>query len=341
MAIVEGERLHVSVGGQHLLVEPAGAHLRATGGHQQGLAIEWRDARGAWSAHALDAAQAAALQQSLPASFAQPQHQLTRQRRQSRRRNAAWLVLLVGVLALPLLGLGLFFLYADDVVDRVAAEVTLEQEVALGRQSWESMRGGLALVGEGPAVVAVRDLGARLTRNSSYSYEFHVVDSDEVNAFALPGGIIAVNTGLIKATARPEELAGVLAHEVQHVELRHGVKGVIKNLGWRVAWALLAGDTGALLGGDAAAMLGELAFSREAEREADARGHASLVREGIDPRGIAEFFSAQEQREVASLGWLSTHPGSEERAAALAELTRQSEGAVPRVVLDYGPWPPL
>jgi predicted Zn-dependent protease len=137
----------------------------------------------------------------------------------------------------------------------------------------------------------------------------------------MPGGVIVVHTGLIRATRRPEELAGVLAHEVQHVEQRHSLKAVIKEAGLRGLWAALSGDLGGTLAGQAALELGALRFSRDAEREADARGFETLVARDIDPAGMVDFFGTMAQRTGASPpAWLSTHPASEARQELLRAM---------------------
>jgi predicted Zn-dependent protease len=86
-----------------------------------------------------------------------------------------------------------------------------------------------------------------------------------------------VNTGLVAATRRPEELAGVLAHEIQHVELRHSLKGIIKHSGLSGLWMFATGDIGSGMAGDTATRVLSLRFSREAEREADTRGQICYI----------------------------------------------------------------
>jgi beta-barrel assembly-enhancing protease len=155
----------------------------------------------------------------------------------------------------------------------------------------------------------------------------------------LPGGVIVVNTGLIEATTRPEELAGVLVHEVQHVELRHSIRGMVKNLGLRGLFAFAAGDLTGSLRGEAAVGLTSLKFSRDDEREADQAGFDALIAVGIDPSGMPSFFETMSQQPGdATVAFASTHPSSADREAALRERLRaMTETFTP---LRFGAWPP-
>ncbi|HEY8537981.1 MAG TPA: M48 family metallopeptidase, partial [Steroidobacteraceae bacterium] len=191
------------------------------------------------------------------------------------------------------------------------------------------------------AYEAVKTLGERLIAHSKYRYRFHVAKNDTINAFAVPGGIIVVHTGLISATRRPEELAGVLAHEVQHVELRHSLQAMIKDLGLRGLWSLVTGDLGGSLVGRAALELTSLSFSRAAETQADDKGFDTLLEAGIDPRGMADFFAIMRERErgVAPPPFMSTHPASDAREAVLRARLAEIEDREFEP-LELGPWPP-
>ncbi len=149
---------------------------------------------------------------------------------------------------------------ADRIASAIADRIPVQQEQQFGRRVFASMQRSLKLQDSGKDAALVKKLGARLTAGSRFQYEFHVADDAAINAFALPGGVIVVHTGLIRATRRPEELAGVLAHEVQHVEQRHSLKAVIKETGLRGLWAAASGDLGGTLAGQAAVQLGSLRF---------------------------------------------------------------------------------
>lgn len=294
--------------------------LREVVSAHAGLELSW-DARG--GVHAVQLFDPESLRRLRSDPVMRHLPQMADIRRGERRgralRTLAWSLLAV-VVVLPLLLLGLFLWQADRIAGALAARIPVAQEQQLGRQVFARMRGGLKLLEDGTELDAVRNLGARLTQGSRFNYEFHVARDASINAFALPGGIIIVHTGLIDRVRRPEELAGVLAHEVQHVEQRHSLEAIVKELGLRGVWAAATGDVGGSLAGNAALKLASLRFSRGAEHEADALGFDALVEQGMDPRGMVDFFGTLQQAAGASPpAWLSTHPPSEARRKALAE----------------------
>lgn len=314
--------------------------LREVGFGKPGIELSWSEGNEVWAAHVLDPAAAAQLL-ALPfiASLPQTQALKSTQRKGTAGRAIGWSVL--GLIVLfPLLLLALFFMQADRIAGWVADQIPIEEETKLGRSSFESMQDQLKLQDSGATYDAVQSIGKRLTQGSKYSYEFHVVQDETLNAFAMPGGVVVVYTGLIKATKRPEELAGVLAHEVQHVEQRHSLQGMVKNLGLRAVWALVTGDLGGTLVGQAAAQLTSLKFSRDAESEADDKGFDALVKHGIDPAGMPEFFKTMSEKAAdAPAAFLSTHPLSEDRQKELAERVERLQKRELKP-LGIQPWPP-
>lgn len=314
--------------------------LREVGFGQPGIELSWSAGNEVWAAHVLDPIAATRLL-ALPfiASLPQAQALKLRQRKGSAGRAIGWSLIGLFVL-LPLLLIALFFTQIDRMAGWVADQIPIEEETKLGRASFDSMKGQLKLQDSGPAYDAVQNIGQRLTQGSKYSYEFHVVQDKALNAFAMPGGIVVVNTGLIDATRRPEELAGVLAHEVQHVEQRHSLEGMVKNLGLRAVWALVTGDLGGTLAGQAAVQLTSLKFSRDAESEADAKGFDTLVQRGIDPSGMPAFFKTMSDKAAdAPAAFISTHPLSADREALLAERVKQL-GQRQFAPLPFQSWPP-
>jgi predicted Zn-dependent protease len=185
----------------------------------------------------------------------------------------------------------------------------------------------MKIIDRGPTVAVISAIGSRLTTGSVHRYRWFVADRREINAFAAPGGVVVVYSGLIRAAGSAEELAGVLAHEVAHAELRHTLRGVIKSLGLRALVSLVTGDISGSVFADAATRLTELRFSRDAEREADAEGLRRLVAARIDPTGMIRFYEklAAEQR-LSPPPILSTHPATGERLESLRqEVSRQKE----------------
>jgi len=315
--------------------------LREVGFGKRGLEIGWIDNGEAWAAHVLQPDDARRLL-AVPALAAMKQASALagKQRRNTAGRAVGWSILGLFV-ALPLIALALLFLNANRIADWIADNIPVEQEMEWGRQAFEGMRGALKIKDKGSAYDAVQTIGKKLTKDSKYKYEFHVADDKSLNAFAMPGGVIVVHTGLIEATKRPEELAGVLAHEVQHVELRHSIRGMIKELGLRGMWAFATGDVGGTLIGQAALELSSLKFSRDDESEADDKGFDALIDANIDPSGMPAIFKTMgEKAGDAPVGFISTHPLSEDREEALRQRVTALAGRN-FAPLDMGVWPPL
>jgi Zn-dependent protease with chaperone function len=333
-------------------VAAADIALRRVGLDEKGVELSWHTleisgdapAAGTCACHVLDAAAAAALVRALPAGADLDRRVLARddQARRSRRR-VGWLVLTASLM-LPLLAVVWLIAGFGAVADIVVARIPQRQEIALRDRYLERFADDPALRNQGSRHRVVSDIVARLTaQQARYDYALFVAADPTINAFALPGGIIVVNDGLIDATRSAEELAGVLAHEVQHVELRHGLNAIVKQAGLAVLVALFSGDASGTLSGEVGRHLVGLKFSRDAEREADDTGFERLRRSGIDPAGMVSFFLTLDQRRAgAPVQWLSTHPASARRAAALREQLQVAD-AVPLRVLSFDyldTWPP-
>jgi beta-barrel assembly-enhancing protease len=207
----------------------------------------------------------------------------------------------------------------------VGCGISTQQEMEMGQQYAAEINRQLPLVNDAAVVRYVNTLGRSIARHGERQlpYQFYVVNSDQVNAFAVPGGHIYLNRGLIERTRNMSELAGVLAHEIAHVEHRHGIDQMERaqgaNLGLTALYVLLGRQPGAvdeaLIG-----VGGQLYFSahsREAENEADRSAVGLLVRSGIDPNGLPSFFGVllEEQRRRPSTveQWFSTHPLTQDR----------------------------
>jgi predicted Zn-dependent protease len=252
------------------------------------------------------------------------------------RRSRLGLSMLGIFLALPLLLIAVLFWQSHNIAGWVASHISIENEQKLGELAFKQATAGLKLRQSGLDAAAIKEMGTRLTKGSKYSYQWHVAEDAAINAFAVPGGYVVVNSGLIQAADTAEEVAGVLAHEVQHIELRHTLKNMVHSLGLRAALALALGDISGSALGDAAATLGELKFSRDLESEADKLGLAALKQAGIAPQGMVTFFSKLHKQEqgVTPPALLSTHPASEERMQTLQDMINQ-QGKWPSQPLPY------
>ncbi len=170
---------------------------------------------------------------------------------------------------------------------------------------------------------ALDDLTGRLSRaaDSPYQFRIWVLDLDMPNAFALPGGQIVVFRGLIDFAESPDEVAGVLAHEMGHVTYRHGTEGIVKSLGLAFFFGVMLGDLGSGAIGLAGEALVSASYSRDAETEADSAALELLDRAGLKAEGVADFFARLEKTYgdmPASLALLSTHPTNVSRAKRFA-----------------------
>lgn len=172
---------------------------------------------------------------------------------------------------------------------------------------------------------ALDQLGARLLPQeiAGLPLTLDVIRAKDVNAFALPGNHIVIYSGLIDTAQTPEMLAGVLAHEMGHLELRHPTRGVIEQLGLGAVIGLVAGNNAV---GSIGRVMAGLSYTRDMERQADAEAIALLHRANIRADGLAAFFRILKKDEKTHMpAILSDHPGLDERAAA----TRQDSQGEP------------
>jgi beta-barrel assembly-enhancing protease len=209
-----------------------------------------------------------------------------------------------------------------------------EQDVELGRQAAEEVRQQFPLLNDEEIHSYVARLGDQLVENipedlrqPAFRYTFEVVNLKEINAFALPGGPMFLNRGMLDAARTDGEVAGVMAHELSHVVLRHGTAQATKGqkfqigaMAGQVLGAIVGGRTGSVIAQGSQFGLGAyfLKFSREYEREADLMGAQIMARAGYDPRQMANMFQTI-QKQGGSQGpeWLSDHPDPGNRYEAI------------------------
>src|SRR6202171_3849380 len=209
---------------------------------------------------------------------------------------------------------------------------SLEREISLGKSLAQEVERSSKLIDDPVVTEYVNRVGQNLVRNSDARVPFtiKVIDSDEINAFALPGGFFYVNSGLILHAMEEAELAGVMAHEIAHVAARHGTRNATKGEIAQFAsiplillgpggWA----GYGLYQGLNLAIPVTYLKFSRDAEREADFLGLQSMHKAGYDPNAFVSFFEkieAEERRHPGSIPKLfSTHPPTPERVQKAQE----------------------
>ena len=296
----------------------------------------WHQEEGRWAFSPADKNALAQLRASAPAPLSGLLQGAAKDVTRQSRRSRFGLGMLGLFLALPLLLLALLFWQSHNIAGWVASHISIENEQKLGELAFKQATAGLKIRQSGLDAATIQEMGTRLTKGSRYTYQWYVADDPAINAFAVPGGYVVVNTGLIRAADTAEEVAGVLAHEVQHVELRHTLKNLVHTLGLRAALALALGDVSGSVLGDMAATLGELKFSRDLESEADQKGLAALRQAGIAPQGMVSFFDklARQEKGAAPADLLSTHPASEDRMKKLRGMIEE-QGAWPSQPLPY------
>jgi predicted Zn-dependent protease len=233
-----------------------------------------------------------------------------------------------------------------DTISSSLFVVTPEEETTMGKQFAGEIEKGITIYDKDPAATAYIDsLGQRLVKSAepcSQTFTFKIVDNEEVNAFAIPGGYCYVQIGLIRLAKNEGELASVMAHEIAHVTARHGAKDISRSKAYDAAGQFAAGATGAA---DKSAVLSDMAVkvvksgillqhSKEDEFEADALAVKTLAKAGLDPDSLAAFF--QQMDPSAKRGdtplystLLSTHPPTGERIAAARKLAKSA---------GSGPW---
>jgi beta-barrel assembly-enhancing protease len=224
---------------------------------------------------------------------------------------------------------------------------SIEKEIALGKQLAQEVERQAKVVDDPVIAEYVNRIGQNIVRNSDAKVPFtiKVLDTEEVNAFALPGGFFFVNTGLILKADNEAELAGVMGHEIAHVALRHGTKAATKSeiaqIGLIAASiAIPYGWTGYAIrqGASLAIPMGFLTFSRTMERQADHFGLQYMYKAGYDPNSFVDFFEKIETLEKKKPGSVakvfSTHPMTEDRIKAAQEEIEKDLPSRPEYVVN-------
>ena len=236
----------------------------------------------------------------------------------------------VGVTVLLSVGV----LWGQTVVTEPPNKYSPADDVQLGQQASAEVRKQLPMLNDGQVDEFIESLGQHLVDNipqqfdhREFRYSFDVVNVREINAFALPGGPMYLNRGMISAARTQGEVASVIAHEISHVALRHGTAQATKakpyelgTIAGAVLGSIIGGRTGAIVAGVTEFGLGAhfLKFSREYERQADILGSHIMADAGFDPREMATMFQTiQKQGGSGGPEFLSSHPDPGNRAAAI------------------------
>jgi len=261
-----------------------------------------------------------------------------------RQTVIAWITL-IAITVMPLTAL------AQTQIKYHSNRFSVQDDVKLGRQAAQEAESQFPLLRDEQVRGYVESVGRRLVdaipsqfQHPEFQYYFKVVNARDINAFALPGGPMYVNRGMIEAAHSEGEMAGVMAHELSHVALRHGTAQATKGQKYGLL-AGIAGIAGTILGGPGVGQLAQapfavylLKFSREYETEADVLGAQIMARAGYDPRDLANMFRTIEQQGGGGGGFLSDHPSPSDRYARInreAQALRVNEAMARRDTRDF------
>ncbi len=255
---------------------------------------------------------------------------IRKQRKKVQRQRFKKRIWFFTTCALILLGLSSAYLLKDNIVGVLAKRLPPGFEDSLGENFIRQHKASNDFVESAEIDRQLQDLVEPLVTSIAsdrYDFKFYVVRDSSLNAFALPGGHIVVHTGLILSASKAEEILGVLAHEIAHVERQHGVRKVLESAGLYIVLSGLFGD----ISGITAVFLSngtfllQQQFSRDFEREADLLAVSYLDDAGINPSGLYDFFAKLRDKETENplgtasdtLSILSTHPATSERMESL------------------------
>lgn len=267
-----------------------------------------------------------------------------KQVKQKRQKHFVYIALaFLLVIGIP----SLLIFRMDWVSKQIAHHIPAEWEADLGESTMKQYTVSHEMLDKKETEQLLKPLVDPLLQqlsDSPYTYRFHIAHDATMNAFALPGGYIVIHSQLILEADNAEELLGVLAHEIIHVEEQHGIRNVIGAAGIYTVISAFFGDLSGIFAtvAGAAPFLLNQSYSRDFERESDKKGFELLVAANIDPRGLASFFEKLMEKEKKMLediedentrgaiekamGFLSTHPATDERVAYLNELTSGTSG---------------
>ena len=221
---------------------------------------------------------------------------------------------------------------SQHVITMHKSKYSVMEDLEIGQEAAREVRQQLTLLKNPDMQKYVNQIGKRLTgvmphvipeefMYPEFAYTFDIVDYDDIQAMALPGGPIFLYRGMIDEAPTEDAVAGIMAHEISHVALRHGTAGLTRAN--KFQWGILAGAiVGAVIGGTTGETVADLSrlglqlfvmkYSREYEKDADLLGSQIMFKAGYDPRELATMFTLLEQHQAPQ--WLSSHPNPGNRA---------------------------
>ena len=257
-----------------------------------------------------------------------------------------WKLYSVGILVLIFSAYVFIKTVPSFLADQMVEKIPIEWEVTVGQSILKMLP--VAQKPDPEVLKVLQDTVDFLKQSlpgNPYELKVYVLPIEQVNALALPGGPIVIFEGLIDKAESPEELAGVLAHEIQHILLRHSTRGILRNLAKSMLVTLFLGDVNSVMEGivQLAGQLETLGLSREMEAEADQKGMELILAANIDPHGMIRIFKklmqedfsqkklpkgkpVSEENDLSS--YFSTHPSSQNRLARLEKQMRSHENRI-------------
>lgn len=193
-------------------------------------------------------------------------------------------------------------------------------EEKLGKLFWENIQKTENLIDDSYVTLSIDSIVNKVCLDNGInrkSIKVHIVDKNEVNAFALPFGHLLIYSGLILQSDNQEELSGVICHEIAHIQLNHVMKKLVREIGFAALLSVTTNSGGLEIIKESAKLLSSTAFDRSFEKSADIKAVEYLANSHIDPKPFADFIyklALEEPKKMKLLTWINTHPESRERA---------------------------
>jgi predicted Zn-dependent protease len=331
-----GSSLEVFGDGHSHRLDAAKCEVSAGGWDSEAIQISWTGEGGAWMLSTKDPNALTELQR-IP-RFEAGLTAVMRARGKTRRSGRLAMTLVALATLLPALLILALFLFRNQIVDVVLSRIPITVDKEVGAMFEAEVLRTQAPLPETDATRAVEAIVLRLRSaipTQPFDFRVKVQNNPQINAYAAPGGLIVVHTGLIKESGSAEELAGVLAHEMAHVTRRHSMRQLIYAGGLVPLVGQLTGqpDAAALFNG--LSQLSELKFSRTQEEDADQVGFDTLIAARISTEGMARFFDRLARADGPTPSFLSTHPSSANRATALRDRAKSVASEAAPLDIDW------
>lgn len=236
---------------------------------------------------------------------------------------------------------GLWFLLAQ--IDLVAffkiKEAKSSTESTIGSIIWDEIEKTEDIIYDDVIIKTLDSLLLPLCEKNNIerdSLKVHIINTDEINAFAMPDSHLVVYTGLIEASKNEEALLGVLGHEIAHIEGNHVMKKLSKEIGFSVLLSMTGANTGVIK--EAISTLSSSAYDRSLEREADLKSVEYMLKANIDPRPFADFmYELSLDNDLHKYTyWISTHPESEARAKYILNKVKGKKITSKKILSEHG-----